>query len=52
MAEKKINDATLLQLIPGWKQPGRGSAPAGSRSAAVSRRLKALYIGVTRLGMA
>ena len=32
MAEKKINDAKLLRLIPGWKQPGRGSAPAGSRS--------------------
>jgi len=32
MAKKKINDDTLLQLIPGWKQPGRGSAPAWSRS--------------------
>ncbi|MGO9018724.1 MAG: hypothetical protein ACLQVJ_10290 [Syntrophobacteraceae bacterium] len=25
MAKKKINDDTLLQLILGWKQPGRGS---------------------------
>ncbi|MGA3117325.1 MAG: hypothetical protein ABSF90_23160 [Syntrophobacteraceae bacterium] len=30
--QKKINDANLLQLIPGWKQPSRGSAePLGVR---------------------
>ncbi|MGO9019562.1 MAG: hypothetical protein ACLQVJ_14560 [Syntrophobacteraceae bacterium] len=48
MAKKKINDDTLLQLIRDGNSPAEAARRLGVGRAAVSKRLKALKIGVTR----
>ncbi|MGA3115234.1 MAG: hypothetical protein ABSF90_12485 [Syntrophobacteraceae bacterium] len=48
MAKKKINDDTLLQLIRDGNSPTEAARRLGVGRAAVSKRLKALKIEVTR----
>jgi len=48
MAKKKINDDTLLQLIRDGNSPAEAARRLGVGRAAVSKRLKALKIEVTR----
>ncbi|MGO9018068.1 MAG: hypothetical protein ACLQVJ_06915 [Syntrophobacteraceae bacterium] len=48
MAKKKINDDRLLQLIRDGNSPAGAARRLGVGRAAVSKRLKALKIGVTR----
>ncbi|MGA3116810.1 MAG: hypothetical protein ABSF90_20505 [Syntrophobacteraceae bacterium] len=48
MAKKKINDDTLLQLIRDGNSPAEAARRLGVGRAAVSERLKALKIGVTK----
>ncbi|MFZ0928481.1 MAG: hypothetical protein WAN11_07765 [Syntrophobacteraceae bacterium] len=48
MAKKKINDDRLLQLIRDGNSPAGAARRLGVGRAAVSNRLKALKIGVTR----
>ena len=48
MAKKKINDDTLIQLIRDGNSPVEAARRLGVGRAAVSKRLKALKIGVAR----